>query len=116
MKYSTQHKYQCSKAYDNLRYRKGLTNDSPTNFTHKTGFVDGYKAAIDGFNDWISSDDPPARSNEYLITPYDYAWTGFYNVNFGWESKHGQPIYPTHWMPLPEPPIEPTTGTKIPEE
>ena len=63
------------------------------------------RSAFDaGHPKWISVEDDPKCAGEYLIYPYDYAWTGFFNKN--WKSKDGKTITPTHWMPLPEPPTK----------
>jgi hypothetical protein len=36
---------------------------------------------------------------------------GYWHVNEHWTDAHSSPIYPTHWMPYPEPPSSPETLT-----
>ena len=125
MKYSTQHKYQCSEAYE----KWALKNIK--NVIHKPTARQAYMAAcrtcIEGCNpgngsEWISVDDRlPADTGipykRYFVRHInrldpDLFWTGVqYWVDGKWDIENV-----THWMPLPEPPIEPTTGTKTPEE
>ena len=117
MKYSTQHKYQCSEAYE----KWALKNIK--NVIHKPTARQAYMAAcrtcIEGFNEWISVSDRLPHMYDKVLVHQDTGaiFVGMWETENYWLSVSDLEIQPpTHWMPLPEPPIAPATGTKTPEE
>ena len=46
------------------------------------------------------------RNGEYFVEEarYDKAREEWWAANMHYTDAVGEPIYPTHWMPLPEPP------------
>lgn len=58
--------------------------------------------------EWISvEDNPPTENKKYLVTNgievTIMKYWGVYKDSHDWESCDCSMIYPSHWMPLPEP-------------
>ena len=59
--------------------------------------------------EWISANDrPPEKAGDYLVsTKSGFVWTYFFRPSIGWYDSSGYLADDvTHWMPLPEPPME----------
>ena len=115
MKYSTQHKYQCSEAYKKwkklpLREQKKI-DISLT----KSAYKDAYRTCIEGFDEWISVDTdlPPSQLPVLTIKENGKMCVDFIHTLLPtpvfWRTRPDNPV--THWKK-----IEPPTGTKTPEE
>lgn len=111
MKYSTQHKYQCSEAYDKwaLKNPRGKVRQA---------YMAACRTCIEGFSEWVSVDDPPKKSGAYIgANDVGGVWVYAYRASDNtWMDWDDEPFKIIEWMPLPEPPIDPTTETKTPEE
>jgi len=113
MKYSTQHKYKCSEAYDKWALKNPRAKA-------RQAYMAACRTCIEGFSEWISVDDglPVHDRLVLLVDSCGLTGTGYVAIEGTgwWYSCSRLPAEVTHWMPLPEPPIDPTTGTKTPEE
>lgn len=133
MKYSTQHKYQCSEAYDKwaLKNIKNVIHKP----TARQAYMDACRTCIEGFNEWIGMESAPKGGGAELVTDDKWIeppeilllfsdgkrsvgyWDWYcaeggegYTGGSAWtdpvsgEQLHLSYDEPIGWMPLPEPP------------